>query len=54
LKYYPRTQSRDRENELALTCNFGCCPPIPDAGCLYFLMKIKLVSVCGKFAVFQQ
>jgi hypothetical protein len=46
LKYYPKTESRDREINFAFKCNSGCYAPIPNAGSLpYFLVEMKLVSV---------
>ncbi len=34
LKYYPKTESSNREIEFAFKCNSGCYAPIPDAGSL--------------------
>ncbi len=48
LKYSPKPESRDREIEFAFTCNSGCYAPSPtQEACLYFLVEMKLVSVCA-------
>ena len=46
LKYYPKTESRDREIEFAFTCNSGCYAPFPDAGSLPLFSCGNEVSMC--------
>ncbi len=61
MKYFPRTESRGRENESAFKCDSGYYVPIPYAGslplsskllsvaCIAYLLGTNMDGITGKY-----